>query len=355
MLNDQLERFWHQEELPRLRNHTEEEQLCERHFIENVKRDETGRFIVRLPTKSTVELGKSKDQALKRFYALERRLERDENLKRLYCEFMNNYLDRGHMSRVQENEDLESAYFIPHQYVWRPDSITTKLRVVFDASARTTSGKSLNDKLMTGPNLQSELIDIILRFRSYNFVLTADIEGMFRQITVDERDRKLQCIVWRSNPEESIQSFMLNTVTYGTACAPYLAIRCLRQLAATYKEELPHAAKAIEEDCYMDDILSGAKNIQEARKLQSQLTKLLKQGQFQLRKWRSNHAKILEELSEDSKTDKLLVIDKEGAMKTLGIFWDAATDQLHYNLRRLSRQSLRNASYCQEYRKFSTL
>lgn len=183
MLNDQLERFWHQEELPRLRNHTEEEQLCERHFIENVKRDETGRFIVRLPTKSTVELGKSKDQALKRFYALERRLERDENLKRLYCEFMNNYLDRGHMSRVQENEDLESAYFIPHQYVWRPDSITTKLRVVFDASARTTSGKSLNDKLMTGPNLQSELIDIILRFRSYNFVLTADIEGMFRQIT----------------------------------------------------------------------------------------------------------------------------------------------------------------------------
>lgn len=155
---------------------------------------------------------------------------------------------------------------------------------------------------------------------------------MFRQITVYERDRKLQCIVWRSNPEESIQSFMLNTVTYGTACAPYLAIRCLRQLAATYKEELPHAAKAIEEDCYMDDMLSGAKDIQEARKLQSQLTKLLKQGQFQLRKWRSNHAKILEELSEDSKTDELLVIDKEGAMKTLSIFWDATTDQLHYKV-----------------------
>jgi len=86
----------------------------------------------------------------------------------------------------------------------------------------------LNDKLMIGPNLQRNLIEMMLRFRIYEYVVTADVAQMFRQILVDERDRSLQQILWRESPEEEVKLFELNTVTYGTSSAPYLAIRCLR-------------------------------------------------------------------------------------------------------------------------------
>jgi len=163
---------------------------------------------------------------------------------------------------------------------------------VFDASAKTTLGTALNDKLMTGPNLQNNLFDIILRFRSYRFVITADIAAMFRQILVRKEDRDFQQILRRSDQSQPILTYRLNTVTYGTASAPYLAIRCLRQLSAEEKE-FTKAVYVLREDFYMDDVLTNANTIEEARTLQQQLSQLLQKGQFQLRKWRSNDRRIL--------------------------------------------------------------
>lgn len=104
---------------------------------------------------------------------------------------MDDYLDQGHMSLItKEQEEMETErYILPHQAIVRPEAQTTKLRVVFDASAKTTLGTALNDKLIAGPNLQQELIDIILRFRMHEYVITADVAMMFRQIKVDKRDR----------------------------------------------------------------------------------------------------------------------------------------------------------------------
>lgn len=220
---------------------------------------------------------------------------------------------------------------LPHQAVIRPDSITTKLRVVFDASAKTTLGTSLNDKLIPGPNLQKDLVDIILRFRTHAYVLSADVAGMYRQIIINKRDRALQRILWRKDPHESVKLYELNTVTYGTNCAPYLAIRCLRELAANSRD-LPQAAKAINEDCYMDDVLTGANTIEEAVELQKQLSEILLRGQFHLRKWRANDSRLLQHLTERGSTNELLILDKEGALKTLGLLWNAAEDCLQYHI-----------------------
>lgn len=106
----------------------------------------------------------------------------------------------------------------------RDTNLTTKLtiRIVFDGSDKSASGVPLNDKLLTGPNLQEELIDIILRFRCCKYVLTADITMMFRQTIVNEEDCKLQQILWRDDPTKDVKH-TLNTVTYDTSCAPYLA------------------------------------------------------------------------------------------------------------------------------------
>ena len=101
---------------------------------------------------------------------------------------------------------------------------------MFDRSAFSTPGVSLNDTLHTRPKLQEDLFDILLRFRSHQYVLTGDIDKMYRQILIRPEDRKYQLILWR-NFKGEFDTYQLNTVTFGLSAAPYLALRCLKQLA----------------------------------------------------------------------------------------------------------------------------
>lgn len=134
---------------------------------------------------------------MRRLFALERRFTRNSKLQEEYIKFMDDYLAQNHMSPAAKETQASEVYILPHQAVIRSESLTTKLRVVFDASAETSLSTSLNDKLIAGPNLQNDLIDILLRFRTYDYVITADIAMMYRQILVDQQDRALQRILWR--------------------------------------------------------------------------------------------------------------------------------------------------------------
>lgn len=75
-------------------------------------------------------------------------------------------------------------YFLPHHAVTKSENGILKIRVVFDASARTPSGKSLNDLLLTGPKLQNDITDVLLRFRLPKFMFSSDICKMYRQILI---------------------------------------------------------------------------------------------------------------------------------------------------------------------------
>jgi len=211
---------------------TVQERLCEEHFLSNVQIFPDQRLMVRLPfADNPRELGKTLALAQRRFSSLERRLERDPAMLEGYVSFMVEYERLNHMTEVQLSSVPRNHYFIPHHCVLKPDSSTTKLRVVFDASAPSSTGKSLNNILRVGPTVQSDLLSILLRFRTHRFVFTADVEKMYRQIWVHPQDKGYQLIVWRRNPLEKMRYFHLNTVTYGTACAPYLATKCLQHLA----------------------------------------------------------------------------------------------------------------------------
>ncbi|XP_018395641.1 PREDICTED: uncharacterized protein LOC108774118 [Cyphomyrmex costatus] len=211
--------------------------------------------------------------------------------------------------------------------------MTTKLRVVFDASSKTANGLALNDKLMAGPNLQADLLKVLIRFRTHKFVFTADIVSMFRQVLVTEQDRNLQLILWRQDKSEPYQLYRLNTLTYGTACAPFLAMRCLKELANIHEQELPAAAEAVRNDFYMDDVLTGASTWEDALELQEQLTRMLSYGKFPLRKWRANNRDMLSHISESNQADSLFVIDRDQPIKTLGLLWNATTDTLQYQVK----------------------
>ena len=151
--------------------------------------------------------------------------------------------------------------FAPPLNVFKHSSSTTKLRVVFYGSAKTTNGLSLNDILLVGPNVQQDLFSILLRFRMHNYVLIADIEKMYRQILVSDKDCHYQRILWRNSPLEQFKHFVLRTVTYGTASASFLATRCLIQIGKDHEASFPDAASAIINDFYVDDLLTGADTI----------------------------------------------------------------------------------------------
>lgn len=125
-----------------------------------------------------------------------------------------------------------SLYFIPHHAVLKSDGVVSKLRLVFDASAATSSGLSLNDVLCTEPKLQTDIRDILLWNRLEKYIFTVDIVVMYRQILMKPEDRLYQHILWRNSPDEEIKEFELLTVTYWVNSAPYLAIRCLHELEA---------------------------------------------------------------------------------------------------------------------------
>ncbi|XP_072375597.1 uncharacterized protein, partial [Diabrotica undecimpunctata] len=96
------------------------------------------------------------------------------------------------------------------------------------------------------------------------FVITADIEKMYRQVMINPKERSLQRIFWRSNPNEELEIDELNTVTYGTASAPFLAIRCIMELALNCEGNSPDLSQIIKNDIYVDDLITGADSIQEA-------------------------------------------------------------------------------------------
>ncbi|XP_015189924.1 PREDICTED: uncharacterized protein LOC107073743, partial [Polistes dominula] len=180
-LQEQLEKFWRIEQTPERKIRSQEEEYCEAHYANNTRRDSSGRYIVRLPLRENAnQLGDSYVNALKRFHVLERSLARKPGVREEYAKFLSEYEDLGHMERIEEPSRTE-GYYLPHHAVTKQSSITTKLRVVFDASAKSSSGLSLNDILMVGPMIQEDLFTILLRFRSHAFALTADIAKMYRQ------------------------------------------------------------------------------------------------------------------------------------------------------------------------------
>ncbi|XP_076220952.1 uncharacterized protein LOC116434377 [Nomia melanderi] len=326
-----LARFWEIEEGPQVQILSNSDKLCESQFRQHVTRRADGRYVVALPfSESQGQLGESKSQAHRRLESLERKLQRNPALKEAYHAVMNEYIDHGHMVQVAKDDVTTSGYYLPHHGVTKTTSETTKLRVVFDGSAATSTGLSLNDTLHVGPKIQDDLLYILLRFRIHRYVITEDIEKMYRQFLVREDDRRYQRVLWRDASGE-IKTFELQTVTFGLSAAPYLAIRCLTQLAQDEGHRFPQAAKILQRDFYVDDALTGASTIREARAIREELTQLLTLAGLNIRQWAANQKTILEGLPEQD-VNKKLHLGESSTPKTLGIVWNSKNDSITYEV-----------------------
>lgn len=311
----------------------EEEEIVEQHFTQTTTRNDKGQFIVRLPLKDHPScIGNTSVIAKKRFLNLENKLVKNSALANEYDEFLMEYSKLGHMEQGGHYyDDQAKGYYIPYHAVFKSNSITTKTRVVFDASAIGSSGKSLNDILMKGPVVQPTLYSTLLRFRIHQIALTADIEKMYRQILVHSDDCQLQKIVYRSKLTDKLQEFILKTVTYGTKTAPYLATRCLVQLGKTCNDS--EISQIIQRDFYVDDLLTGADTVEACHNIYQKLTNILTSAQLPPRKWCSNSPTLLSWLPTTTDANYLLPLSESESVSTLGLMWQPSTDSFCYSMK----------------------
>ncbi|XP_026323275.1 uncharacterized protein LOC113232713, partial [Hyposmocoma kahamanoa] len=331
-----MSRFWESEEITPNSTDITNQDFCEQMYSETTTRLPNGNYVVQMPMKPGYEhdLPTTRPQALSQFMQLERKMEKNNEYSREYNRFMNEYITMGHMKPITEQTKQKHRVYLPHHGVLRSESTTTKLRAVFNASYKTKNNRSLNDLMYTGPNLQNDMLTLLINWRTFKYVFTADVEKMYRQIWLTENQQQLQMVFWRGSRTEPLQEWQLCTVTYGTKAAPYLAMRTLHQLSQDEKHNYPKAAEVLKNYFYMDDLVYGQDTIESSEQLITELIELLKQGGFNLRKWNSNEPTILKNLQDDQRCNKTTINftpEQTSNTKTLGMRWNPAADTFTYN------------------------
>ena len=256
--------LWKAEEQPRPESTVQstEEERVEAHFAQTHQYlTEERRYQVTLPkTLGDHELGESRGRALFRGQANERSLDKKKKLSE-FNTVMEEYVSLGHAVAVSP-PDLASPpssyYYMPVHAVTKEASTSTKVRAIFDASAPSSTGISLNDLLAVGPTLQPTLVNILLKFRSYSTAISGDISKMYREILLSPEDRPYHRFLWRKELTEPWHDWEMQRVTFGVTSSPYLAIKTLIQTALDHGQAYPLAQEHILGSFYVDDFFGGA-------------------------------------------------------------------------------------------------
>lgn len=323
-----LRRFWELEEVDSKKKLSPEETACETHFINNVQRCVDGKLMVKLPfnynSNASDFLGNTLSIAMQQFHQLERRFTRNQKLKDEYFKCIEEYITLGHAKLIEPTQN-ELAYYLPHHAVIKESSLTTKVRVVFNASAKSSNQYSLNDRMYVGPTIQQEIWSVLLRWQLGEVAIIADIEKMYRQFLMHPDHSKFQRILWRAKPDEPIKHYELTTVTFGTAAAPFLAIRCLHYIADALQDK-PAIVKIIKRNFYVDDLVLSIDTEQQAIAIKEELREIFHSYGLNLRQWNSN----IRDLSDTE--EKIVDLTLNETCKTLGMVWNTVKDSLSYKI-----------------------
>lgn len=339
-----VRKMWELDEIDSKHILSTDDKQCEDIYTKNVTRDDSGRYEVALPFKFSPDLlGNSLETAKRRFSSLQRKFSVQPDLERAYDNVIQDYMDQGYLSTVT-SEDMDGKHFyIPHHAVLRDDKTSTRVRPVLDASAKSSSGFSLNDLLHTGPNLQRDLFTILLNMRLFPIAISADIRQMYLQIGVRPQDRRFQRILYHPLPSNSdsrdssvttanVNELEFNRVAFGLKCSPFLALRTVSQLAQDEGNKYPVAKEIVYRDLYMDDVASSLINAEQAITASQELIQLFKAGGFDLVKWSSNSQQILEQIPKDSRLLQDVEFNKDDTLKILGLCWYPVDDEYAFKV-----------------------
>ena len=307
-------------------------------FTNKLRQLEDGTYITRLPWKEDASsLPTNKALAMARLRSTTKKLESLGRLKE-YHSIMEEQLQEGIIEPAPREQTGEVIHYIPHHPVIRDNAESTKMRIVYDCSARQTLKEPyLNDLLETGPSLQPLIFDILLKNRMHKFCLTGDVKKAFLQIKVDSQDQDTQRLFWYSDLQQrQVVPYRFTRVIFGSAPSPYILGATLAKHLNQYKEKYPETVKQLIQNTYVDDVQWVADDEKVLFRFKEESTMIMAEGGFSLHKWHSNvpalesagddHQKVLEETYA-----KTSVGTKGNETKILGIQWNKSMDTLEIN------------------------
>ena len=266
-----------------------------------------------------------------RLTSTEKKLKRQGSCDQ-YNQEIASLINRGAARKLSNNEMKQykgPVHYIPHHDVWKPESKSTPLRIVFEANVR-HMGKMLNDYWCKGPDVMNNLLGILLRFREGKIAFTGDISKMYNSIKLSPIDQHVHRFLWRNcDPDQPPDHYILQVVPFGDKPSGCIAITSMMKTAEMHKDEHPATEKMLKSDSYVDDIvhstdpnLEQVDSMEEAKYLMTSAEKVLKTGNFVIKHWT---------MSGDTHPIGLDIKNDSG--KVLGMLWDPCIDCLKYKVK----------------------
>ncbi|GFT72815.1 integrase catalytic domain-containing protein [Trichonephila clavipes] len=266
---------------------------------------EKGRYIVQLPfRKSYNELSDNYPLAKQRFQNLWR-FGHDSELYQQYREIIRDYTEQGIIEEVKteitDNKLKRPVYYLPHQAIRKDGCLTSKTRIVFDAGT-----------------------------------FCSDIKQAFLQICLADEHKDAVRFLWSDDEpcvhkRPKLQVYRFNRVNFGVSSSPFLLAATIRHHIEKYKHEFPDTVELLDRNFYVDDLISGGNEFEEALQTSRRAKNIMEAAGMDLRKWITNDVNLMEQWKKENfnvhPVHETVSLGANGT-KVLGLSWNTNEDYL---------------------------
>ncbi|EGT53986.1 hypothetical protein CAEBREN_02974 [Caenorhabditis brenneri] len=300
-------------------------------FEKNITYDEDGNLLVALPWNGKqARLASNRGIAGRRLEQLILTLKKGKNLLKDYDEIIQTQLRTGIIEIVTDEMDGGPTYYIPHRVVVKLASLTTKLRIVLDASSKKSGEYSLNDCLEPGPSMLVDLLDILIRSRLSDYLVVADIEKAFHQVRMTPGDRNCTRFLWLkdiSKPatRNNIVEYRFTRIPFGMTCSPFLLAATINHYLNEMNNEI---GERIRQNLYVDNVMLTTNKKEEIQDLRIKSRAAFTSMGMNLREFITNRLDEMAKFPSDE-------VATETIIKLLGYQWDTVGDSFTIKLAQL--------------------
>lgn len=237
-------------------------------------------------------------------------------------------LDQKKKKLIYEGDD--AGYYIPWRTVYKEASLSTPCRMVFDASARTPGGTSLNDILCKGENRLANIHNILLKFRSKPAAFTCDIRMAYNMVSLDPAYLRYHRFLWKEGLEENspVVDYVVTTLIYGVRPVGNCLIAGFKKLADYVLEHYPDQAaagvEALLNSIYVDDVAHADDTAERNKATAESLDFVLSMGSMEVKGYTFSGHPPSEELTADGETVGLV-----------GMAWNPEKDWISLSIKPL--------------------
>ena len=281
----------------------------------------------------TRPINDNKPLALQRLKGLLKKLEQSQDRLKLFQATFDEQEKCGIISKVNPADyDKCECYYIPFRGVYKESSESTKLRIVYDGSAKMKQCFSLNDLLNTGPCLLNNLCGMLLNFRVFPIIIVGDIVKAYHNISITPAERDYTRFLWRENgdPNADLIIYKFNRIPFGLASSQFILNATLRYHILKQSNLHPVLAEKLANSFYSDNLIFGCLSESEAQTALFSINDMHKEINFPLSKWNSN-SQLLKKCFFEIDVSHV----EKNVENILGLIWDTDNDTIGFNLNNL--------------------